>query len=213
MKRPLLIGLLCGVGIACAPARDTDPRVTRIREQLSLTPPYRIVSLETYLDGGSPEYVIRGGNRRSVTIGFDGRMRTLDGNDFAAYKTAYDSLGYPPPDSVPRLLYFGGHPSRGAPVSLGSPRESTLIDLLTLAAEQHIGRSWVARVDSIHDAGKTEGLYLLEMLDKEQRRYTAAAGLAWGLRGQRARGFWLAANDPSRPFLDSARVARNLPIH
>jgi hypothetical protein len=213
--------LVLGVSLGgCAPARDADPRVARIRERLRLTPPYEIVKYGYYLNGGSSSYEIRGANRRRLTVYWDGAMRGV--GDFDEYRRAFDSLGYFPPDTIPRLLYLGGDSERGdllprdlrregRPIPVGSPQESTLIDLLTLAAEQHIGKEWVARVDSIHDAGRIEGLTLLQSWDDEQRRYAAAAGLAWSLEEQRIRGFWLPANDPSRPWLDSARVSRNLP--
>jgi hypothetical protein len=207
--------LVCAALCGCAPRVDQDPRVALIRERLHITPPYTIVSHDGYLDGGSSAYVIRGANRRRLTVCWDGAGRAMESDALSQAAKHLDSLEYyMPVDTIPRLLYLGGLRSQGGgAVPVGSPRESTLIDLLTLAAEQHMGKAFVARVDSVHDAGRIEGLGpLLQPLDEEQRRYAAAAGLVWGLREQRVRGYWLAANDPARTWLDSAGVKRNAPV-
>jgi len=200
-----MVILVLGVSLGgCAPARDADPRVARIRERLRLTPPYEIVRNDIYLDGGSSMYVVRGGNRRRLTIDWDGGMRPFNPSE---RKDLPRMERYYPIDTIPRLLYLRGLRKKEGAVPVGSVQESTLIDLLTVTAENRLGRSFVASLDSVHDLGSLEGFgALMTPLSDDERRYAHAAGLAWGLRRQRARGYWVLANAP--PADSGLRTAR-----
>ena len=57
----------------------------------------------------------------------------------------------------------------------------------------------MARIDSIHEAGDPEAFReAARPFSEDQRRHALALGIAWGLRKQRERGYWLSANDSAR---------------
>jgi hypothetical protein len=154
-------------------------RVDRVWSEFGLTPPYSIVAIHGYLDGGSSQWIVRGSNWRNVTFCWDGGLS----------RTGARRL---------RLLYV---PTLGDPksaVAFRSERESTLVDLLDLAAEERLGHAVTARLDSIYRTGDRDGYFALyKRLDRESQNTTAAYMLAVGIKAQQVRGYWRSADAAS----------------
>lgn len=79
----LLATLLLGLVelVACAPSGERIPqgRTDRIRRELGLTPPFRLLSAAFVLDGGSAISGFVDGRGDSLWVLIDGRMRPLEG--------------------------------------------------------------------------------------------------------------------------------------
>jgi len=178
-----LIAALMLVGVHCGcdhgPSQQvSDPRVARIWSTFRLAPPYFIVSVDAYLDGGSSRWVLRGANRHTLDFCFDGGM-------------------LPVGDSGTRLLYLGELRSQRAAVPLRSPRESTLVDLLQMTAEHRLSGDLITALDSIYRTGDAKGYRSAVMSQNVSgQRAMEAYLLSLGLRAQQVRGYWRTADDP-----------------
>lgn len=181
----LIVWWLAGLVVAsCVGQRSnkhSDPRAARIRAELQLESPYVIESIESYLDGGSGRFVVRGANRRDVEICWDGGTRD------------------PQADTLPRLLYVGKLREPADAVTVASARESTLVDLLQLCAEQNLGPHVIRLADSAYLHGDRTGYRALQQgLDSREQRVLEGYMLSLGVVAQRRRGYWRMADDTAR---------------
>ena len=128
----MIRNVLAGVAVslfACSPRSSEMPEersyeVERIERYLDLRWPCEIVRLDLYADGGSLGGSLRDADGRKLEFCWDGRVRKF-------HFTPHEH----------RLAYLGAdyvEKSSAVPVLVGSPAESALVDVLTLAAEQSI---------------------------------------------------------------------------
>jgi hypothetical protein len=154
-------------------------RVDRIWSEFHLTPPYSIVGIHPYLDGGSSQWVIRGSNWRTLTFCHDNGARPIG--------VRRVSLLYVPTLGDPKCA-----------VAFRSARESTLVELLDLVAEERLSPAVTSRLDSIYRTGDRQGSYALsKTLKPNGQKAMGAYMFALGLKAQRVRGYWRSADDPS----------------
>lgn len=167
--------------VACAPGRVSDPRSARIISTFKILPPYKVESVDSYLDGGSSAWVVRGSNWERVRFYWDGAM-------------------YPAYERLARLLYSGRVGDKSSPFELGSASESTLIDLLDLCAEFRLGPVDLAVLDTIHSTGNRKRLKEWSVgRGAEAQRAGGVRLFALGLKQQRLRGYWQSADDNALP--------------
>jgi hypothetical protein len=145
------------------------------------------------LDGGSGTYTIKGALWGRRDFWWDGATR---GRRLTDEELRDMAAGYPPVDTIPRLLYEGGH--RGRRLSLGSDEELAAIELLEIAARAGVG---AIKLDSLYDALTARPTLdhlreVLSLFDEQERLAFGVFDLAQGLRRQRQLGWWRSLNEP-----------------
>ena len=196
--QPILVGVILLAVASCSPPKqDIDPRAARIRAEFGLTGPYRIESRAPF------QFTVRGTNFKSRSFNWDHSWDHSEHGtpeDWWRPRAVRDLLAV---DTIPKLIHLGTRDKDEGALPLGSDRELAVLDMLTMAAEHELGRELVARIDSAHAVGSIKAFAgIRQTLNETQRQYAMAVSLAWSLRRQRERGYWLPANAGS---IDSSR--------